>query len=181
MDIGGRPVSRGLVMFLLVLPVAGLRGGENPRTQPTDTRAADVAALRELHDQVTAGQNAGDASVFERAASDVLVLPPDGSLIAGRQAHAEFNRTLFNTFTNIFDNKSEEIVVSGDWDFDRGTYRYTETPRAGGPTVVREGYYLWLASLTFNEDTSASTGRPSNEPRAEPETRTRESRTPNRT
>lgn len=146
MNIGGGPFSRGLVMFSLVLPVAGLLGCENPRTQPADTRAADVAALRELHDQVTAGQNAGDASVFERAsASDVLVLPPDGSLIAGRQAHVEFNRKVFNTFTNIFDNKSEEIVVSGDWGFDRGTYRYTETPRAGGPTVVRDGYYLWLA------------------------------------
>lgn len=146
MNIGGWPSSPGLVIFLLVLPVSGLLGCESRSAQPADTRAGDVAALRELHDQVTAAQNAGDASVFERtSASDVLVLPPDGALIAGRQAHVEFNRKLFNTFTNIFDNKSEEIVVSGDWGFDRGTYRYTETPRAGGPTVVREGYYLWLA------------------------------------
>ena len=146
MSIGSWPSAR-LFILLMLLPVSGLLVGcESRPTQQVDTRTADVAALRELHDQVTAGQNAGDASVFERtSATDVLVLPPDGGLIAGRQAHVEFNRKVFNTFTNIFDNKSEEIVVSGDWGFDRGTYRYTETPRAGGPTVVTEGYYLWLA------------------------------------
>jgi ketosteroid isomerase-like protein len=93
-----------------------------------------------------AGSRSGDTSVFERtSASDVLVLPPDGSLIAGRQAHVNSERTFFNAFTSVIDNKSEEIVVSGDWGFDRETYRFTETPRAGGATVVRQGNYLWLA------------------------------------
>jgi ketosteroid isomerase-like protein len=82
----------------------------------------------------------------ERAdASDVVILPPGGSLIVGRQAHMRLFEESFKRFTMIFDNKSEEIVVSGDWGFDRGTYRYTETPIAGGVTVVIEGNYLWLA------------------------------------
>ncbi len=126
---------------MLVIATAVLSCGPTP-----DTRATDVAALRELHDQLTRAQNAGDASVFERLhASDVLAFPPDGSLIAGQQSHVEFNRKSFNTFTGIFDNKSEEIIVSGDLGFDRGTYRYTETPRAGGRTVITEGNYFWLA------------------------------------
>lgn len=146
MSIDRWPTSRGLLIFLLLLVASGFLGCGGQSPPQTDTGTADVAALRELHDQVTRAQNEGDASVFERtSASDVLVLPPDGALISGRQAHVDFNRKLFNAFTNIFDNKSEEIVVSGDWGFDRGTYRYTETPRAGGATVVREGNYLWLA------------------------------------
>jgi len=86
------------------------------------------------------------ASVNQKAsASDVLVFPPDGSLIAGRQAQINANQEFFNAFACLFDNKSEEIVVSGDWGFDRGTYRYTQTPKTGGDTVVKEGNYLWLA------------------------------------
>ncbi len=146
MSISSWPSSRGLLVFLLLLPASGLLGCGSRSAPQTDTGAADVAALRELHDQMTRGQNAGDAGVYERtSASDVLVLPPDGSLIAGRQAHVKFGQEFFNAFTNLFDNKSDEIVVSGDWGFDRGTYRYTETPRAGGATVIREGNYLWLA------------------------------------
>jgi ketosteroid isomerase-like protein len=85
-------------------------------------------------------------TVFERtAATDVIVLPPDGSIITGRQALMKLNQEFFNRSETLFDNKSDEIVVSGDWAFDRGTYRYTETPRAGGSTVITEGNYLWLA------------------------------------
>ncbi len=115
---------RGLFSFLLILPSSGLLGCGNRAASQTDTRVADVAALRELHDQLTRAQNSGDTTVVERTdASDVLVLPPDGSLIAGRQAHISLFQEFFNRFSSLTDNKSEEIVVSGDWGFDRGTYR----------------------------------------------------------
>lgn len=81
----------------------------------------------------------------QNSAPDVLVMPPDGTLIAGRDAHLKLNQAFYAKFTGLFDNKSEEIVVSGDWGFDRGTYRYSETPRLGGPTVITAGNYLWLA------------------------------------
>ena len=138
-------LSRNVVSLLLLM-AGGFPGCRRPAAPQTDSRAADTAALRELHDQLTRAQNAGNASAFEELfASDVLVFPPDGSVIAGRQALIIFNREFFNRSRTIFDNKSREMVVSGDWGFDRGTYRYTETPRAGGPTVVTEGNYLWLA------------------------------------
>ena len=145
MSIDARPSSRGFVIFVLFLTAIGLPGCSSRSTQQTDTRA-DVAALRDLHDQVTRAQNSGDATIVERTdASDVVILPPNGSLIAGREAHMRLYQESFNKFTMISDNKSDEIVVSGDWGFDRGTYRYSETPRAGGATVVTEGNYLWLA------------------------------------
>ena len=133
--------SRSLLRFLLLLLTGGFLGcGSQSAPQ------ADIAALRELHEQLTSAQNAGDASVVERiVASDVLAFPPDGSIITGRQALRNLNQEFFNRSRTIFDNKSEEIVVSGDWGFDRGVYRYTETPRAGGLTVITQGNYLWLA------------------------------------
>ena len=146
MSIDGWPSSRSLLRFLLLILTGGFLGCGSESAPQTDTHAADVAALHELRDELTRAQNAGDVRVFEKiSASDVLAFPPDGSLIAGRQALMNFNQEFFNRSRTIFDNKSEEIVVSGDLGFDRGTYRYTETPRAGGRTVITEGNYFWLA------------------------------------
>ena len=145
MSIDGWPSSRSLLRFLLLILTGGFLGCGSESAPQTDTHAADVAALHELRDELTRAQNAGDVRVFERiSASDVLAFPPDGSLIAGRQALRNFNQEFFNRSRTIFDNKSEEIIVSGDLGFDRGTYRYTETPRAGGRTVITEGRYFWL-------------------------------------
>src|SRR5262245_13829557 len=124
MSIGVGPSSGGFLIFVLFLTVSGLPGCQSRSTQQTDTRA-DAAAVRDLHDQVTRAQNSGDATIFERVdASDVVILPPNGSVIVGRQEHMRLNQEGFNRFTMIFDNKSDEIVVSGDLGFDRGTYRY---------------------------------------------------------
>ena len=115
MSIGGWPSARGLLTLVLRLPISGLVGCESRPAQQVDTRAADVAALRELHDQLTAAQNAGDASVFERtSATDVLVLPPDGGLIAGRQAHVdsiENSSTRLRTFSTTSPKKSSSAVI----------------------------------------------------------------------
>ena len=137
---------QGRLLAVVILSAVGFAScGRQPPNQ-TDTRAADVAAIRELHDRVTRAQNSGDAAALsQNSVSDVLVLPPDGSLVAGRDAHLRLNQAFYYKFTGLFDNKSDEIVASGDWGFDRGTYRYTETPKAGGATVVTEGNYLWLA------------------------------------
>jgi ketosteroid isomerase-like protein len=37
-----------------------------------------------------------------------------------------------------------EILVTGDWAFDRGTYSQTLTPKGGGVAQKETGKYLWL-------------------------------------
>ena len=146
MGMNDRLPSQGHLLAALILAAVGSAScGRQPPHQ-ADTRAADVAAIRELHDRATRAQNSGDAAALsQNSVSDVLVLPPDGSLVAGRDAYLRLNQAFYDKFTGLFDNKTDEIVVSGDWGFDRGTYRYTQTPKAGGATVVIEGNYLWLA------------------------------------
>jgi hypothetical protein len=50
------PSWRGVHFLLLLLPAVGFLGCEGRARPQTDTRAADVVALRELHDQVTRAQ-----------------------------------------------------------------------------------------------------------------------------
>ena len=39
---------------------------------------------------------------------------------------------------------SQEVVVFGDWGFDRGTYRFTLTPRSAAAPLRENGKYLWI-------------------------------------
>jgi ketosteroid isomerase-like protein len=53
-------------------------------------------------------------------------------------------RVFHEKFTVQVDYSSQEIVVFGDWGFDRGTERYTLTPKAGGAPIRKSGNYLYL-------------------------------------
>ena len=64
MSMGRWSSSRHLLIFLLLLPASGSLGCGGRSDQQADTRAADVAAIRELHDQVTRLQNSGDVSLI---------------------------------------------------------------------------------------------------------------------
>lgn len=43
---------------------------------------------------------------------------------------------------------SAEVAVIGDAAFDRGTFAFTTTPRAGGATAQTTGKYFWLLRRT---------------------------------
>src|SRR5262245_15369298 len=107
MTINLGPSSQAFLIFVLFLTISGLPACQSRSTQQTDTRA-DLAALRDLHDQLTRAQNSGDSTIVERSdANDVIILPPNGSLVAGRQAHMRLFQESFNKFTMLFDNKSD--------------------------------------------------------------------------
>jgi hypothetical protein len=46
-------LSQGVLAFLLLVVASGLFGCGSRSAQQADTRAAEVAALRDLHDQLT--------------------------------------------------------------------------------------------------------------------------------
>jgi ketosteroid isomerase-like protein len=53
-------------------------------------------------------------------------------------------RAFHGAFTVQVRYSGQDIVVFGDWAFDRGTYRYTLTPKSGGAPIPGTGKYLWL-------------------------------------
>jgi ketosteroid isomerase-like protein len=53
-------------------------------------------------------------------------------------------REFYKAFTVQVKYNSEEIAAFGDWGFDRGTERFTLTPKNGGAPISVNGKYLWL-------------------------------------
>ena len=54
-------------------------------------------------------------------------------------------KSVFRDFgQNEFELTSAEIEIAGSWTFDRGTYRFKGTPKAGGASVEDHGKYLLI-------------------------------------
>jgi uncharacterized protein (TIGR02246 family) len=95
-------------------------------------RAAHVAAL-----------NSGDAEAFARVfAEDGVQMPPNAPANVGRDSIQSWIQGLLRAFSAKFALSVEEVRITGDWAFERGTYTITLTPKAGGGAIQDVGKYI---------------------------------------
>jgi uncharacterized protein (TIGR02246 family) len=142
--LGGRSsMNRYIRPVLVTLAIATGACAQQP-ARPT--MEADTAALNALRNQFVAAYKAGDADkVAALYTDDAVVLPKDEATVKGRSAIAASDKAFFDQFTpKQVVLSSEEIKIMGDWAFDRGTYKLTIAPKAGGQSATAEGRYLVL-------------------------------------
>ena len=110
-----------------------------------DTSTADVVAITSLRDSIQAAETGGRPDgLFAAFAEDVVVMAPGMAALVGKAAATETMRGMFQAMSMSVQYASEELVVMGDYAFDRGSYNATMTPKAGGGTTSDRGKYLWL-------------------------------------
>jgi ketosteroid isomerase-like protein len=111
----------------------------------TPDRAADRKAIAAATAQFQAAENAGSVDQFRGFfADDLVMMGPDKPPVTGGDSVAALMREFHDAFAVQVEYNSQEIVVSGDWAFDRGTERYTLTPKAGGAPIRKSGNYLYV-------------------------------------
>ena len=111
----------------------------------TPDPAADRQAIAAATTQFQAAENAGSVDQFRGFfADDLVMMGPDGPPVTGADSVAALMRVFHDAFAVQVEYNSQEIVVFGDWAFDRGTERYTLTPKAGGAPIRKSGNYLYL-------------------------------------
>ena len=81
-------------------------------------------------------------------AEDVVMMAPNIPAVTGATNAAQAMRQFFAAFEVQIHYTSSEIVVTGDWAFDRGVYSQTLTPTQGGTPLRETGKYLWLYQRT---------------------------------
>jgi len=105
----------------------------------------DLKILTDLRKQTELAENNGDINMMKTMFDDdIIVLAPGFPAVAGAGAVTEFMGQFFNTYDVRIEYKSEEILVSGNWAFDRGTASQILTPKDGGDAIRESGKYLWL-------------------------------------
>lgn len=107
--------------------------------------AADRQAIAATAAQTQAAENAGSVDQMRvHFADDLVMMAPNMPPVTGADSVAAAMGAFFAAFAVQIEYQSQEIAVFGDWAFDRGTYRHTLTPKAGGAPIPETGKYLWL-------------------------------------
>jgi uncharacterized protein (TIGR02246 family) len=110
---------------------------------------SDVAVLSELRERLTAAENAGDTeSICAAMADDMVLMVPSAPVQEEKAACAAFVRAVLPSLLQEFERHisytSAEVRVFDAIAFDRGTFSFSVTPRAGGASEVNVGKYLWF-------------------------------------
>jgi uncharacterized protein (TIGR02246 family) len=141
-------ILMGVVCLLFVLPPSCAPPPEEqvePVAEEAPSTEADVEAIRGVNQQCLAAINSGDADTCPNLfTDDGVFMPPNEPMIIGKDAIRAWLQTAMDSFT--FDNtwSSEEIVVFGDWAFDRGSSTSIITPKEGGESIKDAGKYIWI-------------------------------------
>jgi ketosteroid isomerase-like protein len=105
--------------------------------------------LSEIRERLTAAENAGDPEpICAAMADDVVLMVPNAPVQEGRAACAIFLRELLPSLLREFERHitytSAETRVLGESAYDRGTFKFSAAPRAGGPSEMSTGKYFFL-------------------------------------
>jgi uncharacterized protein (TIGR02246 family) len=109
--------------------------------------APSSPAVREIdktRNEYVESWKAGDVErITSLYTHDGVVMYPDQPPVIGRAAIAEYFKGFYAEFDALdFQLASSEIVVAGDWAYDRGTYRWKAKPKKGGAPMDDDGKYL---------------------------------------
>src|SRR5204863_1303235 len=103
----------------------------------------ETAAITKIFTDFATAWNAGDADrIGSFYADDAIILPGNHQAESGRDAIVKFNKDFFEHFKpGRLELSIQEIKMSGDLAFNRGTYRVTATPNGPGPLINDQGKY----------------------------------------
>lgn len=98
---------------------------------------ADVQAIRKLFSDFCAAHKYNDgAKLAEFYTDDALLMPSDEPIVSGRQAIASRFQQDLEKFTVELTTTPDEIEVSGNLAFVRGTFKLSLIPKTEGEKMV---------------------------------------------
>lgn len=106
---------------------------------------ADLKAIDGVRGAHVAALNAGDARAWAALFTDDGVqMPPNARANIGRPAIEEWSKGFMSLFQLEFPLAVDEVHVSGDWAFERGTYAISLQPKSGGPSMQDMGKHITI-------------------------------------
>lgn len=134
-------LSRRIYGIVAALILACLQGCQ----QETATLEADIEAINELRQQEIAAAEAGDVSALMSLRIESFVaMPPDQPAVTGVSKVEAWLTAMLQQVDLEEGVTSHEVIVAGDWAYDRGVFTGKATPKAGGEAIDLDGKYLWI-------------------------------------
>lgn len=116
-----------------------------PVVEEAPSTEADVEAIKAVNQQCLSAIKAGDLdTIVDLFTDDGVFMLPNEPTLTGKDAIKSRLQTDMDKFTFDESWASEEIVVFGDWAFDRGSSKVIMTPKEGGDSIEDNGKYIWI-------------------------------------
>jgi len=133
MRVIGRVLSVFVLCAFCFTPVSTLASDE------TD---ADAAAHLAHEAYVTAINSNDLETLLDMLTDDVVFLAAHAPPMVGKDQVRPWLEGYMAAYETHWDKPVQEFVVSGEWAFERYSYKSTDTPRAGGDVIEDTGWGL---------------------------------------
>jgi len=105
--------------------------------------AAHADAGAAIHEAYVEAINSNDLGrLLGIMTDDVVFMAPNSAPVVGKAAIKPWLEGYLAAYKTRWDKTVEEFVVSGDWAFERYSYKSTDTPRDGGDVIQDTGWGL---------------------------------------
>lgn len=128
-------------------------GPQTPAPDPAAEKVSadeEKAAIDEIRAKYIAAENAGDAAALaELYTENGVYMPANAPAAEGRSAIQSSYEGMFKQYKAQADATPVSVVeITGDWAFERGTFKTTLTPVDGGDPVEDAGKYVVVTRKT---------------------------------
>ena len=138
-----RNVTARCTIVILAAACAAPAPPSNVATIAAADSAARDAAAHKAHENYVRVINSNNIdSLTSMFTDDVVFLAANDKPIVGKAAVRAWADAYYKAFRTKWDKPVQEFVVSGDYAFERYSYRSTDTPVSGGKNVVDTGWGL---------------------------------------
>ena len=138
----GLKMMKIYLLFVAMGLGACLTGCAATRTGP-DSTAVDLAAITEFNQRYLQAINDGDiAALSALTTEEHIMLAPNRPLLIGKEANDTANGRAFELFDFDETWAPVETEISGDWAWQRGTFKVIATPKASGASRTLQGNFL---------------------------------------
>jgi len=126
-------------VVLSVLAVPAVAGAQSAAATASD------AAAHHAHEAYVDAINSNDVDqLLGMLTDDIVFLGPNDKPVVGKAAVRPWLEGYFAAYKTHWDKPVEELVVLGDWAFERYSFTATDTPVGGGEPMVSTGWGLLL-------------------------------------
>ncbi len=124
---------------------------EEPAVEEAVSTQADLEAVRTLHEEYAAAENAGDVErILALTTDDGWASPPGEPPMVGKEAWRSWWEDLYAEYNLQGSGSDVEVQAFGNWGFIRGIWDATLTPEEGGEPQT--GSYSFIAIVRRDAD-----------------------------